>query len=1071
MLTLVLAATATGNRESDNLGEITLTSPGIAEGGERISPNKADPGGVVWDNGMNYDGLLTSQEDPASDPPMDSRPADDFQFETDQIVADVHWIGGYWNEVVDGDFDWEITFYDDFGDGTKPGTEIYSHIFTNAEVNETHIINEFYSYSVDLGTPLSCLAGTKYWISIRGIGAIPPQSGWAYHETPITLHEAVIKSNYFGLPDWTNLSIALGVAADMCFQLTATPHKMHYPQYPDEDGWDVYAAYGLTLADDWECSQSGGVTDITFWGSWYGGNPGIINSFDIAIYSDIPVDPPSIPYSRPGTMLWSRTFYQDDWLETDITSPTLQGFYDPENEATYYDNHSLYHKYEISDIVDPFFQTNGTTYWLVITASTQGMWGWKSTEDHWNDDACWIRLGETDWDEMYEPVEGLIKKNYYFIGFDPAGNPTYAGGSDYYDDGSSFYGWYYYENYEWWNIWFYDHPFDDERYKTIDVKFWWYSFSGDPFNIEVAINWATDRWSLENPSGDAPPLPPLSISREDLYIGREIVPIDLQTQGEVTYSFTIPDYNPEWVSMDVRGYNAMIESGQIIHECLPSTAPSLDLAFIINTTDEPVDYGDAPDPTYPTLLASNGASHAITFGINLGNLIDGEADGQPTADAKGDDNNPLSPDDEDGVVFTTLVTRGEVAKVEVTASVPGFLDAWIDFNGDGDWDEVDDVIFASQALAAGINPLEFSVPAGAVTGATYSRFRVSSIGGLSYEGPADDGEVEDYRVIIVEPIEDVKIHDVQTPDLSSTGMDIAVQWRPLADDFLCMQSGPITDIHIWGSFVDDILPPQGGPGSMGFELAIYPDVPAGVNPNGPWSQPDLEPLWIWVFDPGHYDVTLVAEDNPEDWYDPADQTWINDNHLQAYQFDFYIDIADAFIQEEGTIYWLSVKPNPVEQEYTFGWKTAEYVLRWNDDATWQLDPPSYWAPLTYPVGHEYMEESLDLAFAITGSAVCDCRPGDADGTLPIDILDIVHLIDWKFKGCPPEAPIGTCPPPTPYPVCSGDADCNCIMDILDIVLMIDYKFKECPPESGIPCPPPCSCEDWVSQCGYPIYKK
>jgi hypothetical protein len=102
---------------------------------------------------------------------------------------------------------------------------------------------------------------------------------------------------------------------------------------------------------------------------------------------------------------------------------------------------------------------------------------------------------------------------------------------------------------------------------------------------------------------------------------------------------------------------------------------------------------------------------------------------------------------------------------------------------------------------------------------------------------------------------------------------------------------------------------------------------------------------------------------------------------------------------------------------------------------------------------------------------CNCRPGDADGVLPIDILDIVHLIDFKFKGCPPGSPIGTCPPPTPYMVCSGDADCNCIMDILDIVLMIDWKFKGCPPEAPVgTCPPPCSCGEWHDQCGWLIYK-
>jgi hypothetical protein len=60
-----------------------------------------------------------------------------------------------------------------------------------------------------------------------------------------------------------------------------------------------------------------------------------------------------------------------------------------------------------------------------------------------------------------------------------------------------------------------------------------------------------------------------------------------------------------------------------------------------------LDFGDAPDPTYPTLLASNGARHIILPGFMLGSFIDAELDGQPDPLALGDDNNPIGmPDDE-----------------------------------------------------------------------------------------------------------------------------------------------------------------------------------------------------------------------------------------------------------------------------------------------------------------------------------------------------------------------------------------------------------------------------------------
>lgn len=153
-----------------------------------------------------------------------------------------------------------------------------------------------------------------------------------------------------------------------------------------------------------------------------------------------------------------------------------------------------------------------------------------------------------------------------------------------------------------------------------------------------------------------------------------------------------------------------------------------------------IDYGDAPDPAYPTLLANSGASHLAT-GIMLGSSRDGELDGQPSAAADGDG------DDEDGVVFYGAPIPGTMASVDVTVSASGFLNAWVDFNQDGDWGDAEEQIFTDQAVAAGVNNLSFNIPAAASTAANpYTRFRVDSAGGLSFTGRADDGEVEDYLV-------------------------------------------------------------------------------------------------------------------------------------------------------------------------------------------------------------------------------------------------------------------------------------------------------------------------------------
>ena len=165
----------------------------------------------------------------------------------------------------------------------------------------------------------------------------------------------------------------------------------------------------------------------------------------------------------------------------------------------------------------------------------------------------------------------------------------------------------------------------------------------------------------------------------------------------------------------------------------------------------PLDYGDAPDPTFATLFASNAARHIIGGDLYLGASVapDPEGDGQPDLDAMGDDND--GSDDEDGVAFTTDLVAGNDASIEVTASAFGVLNAWVDFNVDGDWDDEGEQIFTDDSLVSGVNNLIFSVPEAASLGKTYARFRFDSGGGLSFDGLAQDGEVEDYAVEIMAP--------------------------------------------------------------------------------------------------------------------------------------------------------------------------------------------------------------------------------------------------------------------------------------------------------------------------------
>ncbi|MBL7187982.1 MAG: tandem-95 repeat protein [Phycisphaerae bacterium] len=212
----------------------------------------------------------------------------------------------------------------------------------------------------------------------------------------------------------------------------------------------------------------------------------------------------------------------------------------------------------------------------------------------------------------------------------------------------------------------------------------------------------------------------------------------------------------------------------------------------------PLDYGDAPD-SYGTLLASNGARHAIVQGHSLGPIVDAEPDGQPSPLADGDDLNPPGqPDDEDGVTLPPALTAGDPAATITINSGPfgGMLDAWIDFNGNGVFDHPSEHLWGgtSQSLTAGANlPLTFMVPDEAVPGPTYARFRLSNEGGLTPTGFAPDGEVEDYLVEIEEMPGIIIVEKQTDPDGATQSFEFSPSYDPnftLTDD-ATHNSGPL----------------------------------------------------------------------------------------------------------------------------------------------------------------------------------------------------------------------------------------------------------------------------------------
>jgi hypothetical protein len=191
--------------------------------------------------------------------------------------------------------------------------------------------------------------------------------------------------------------------------------KMHFAQYPNPVGWDVRSCfsherpdYVTQMADDWQCTESGPVSTIVFWGSWLDDRIGSIIAFHVEIYENSYEGGYSHPIGEP---LWERIF---PYYMVEITDRREgeQGWYDPPPGDWRLSDHRQFFQYEIRNIEGGFFQEEGRIYWISIWAELEGgEWGWKSSRNHWEDDACWnahpfgVPAYVEPWVETYEPPE------------------------------------------------------------------------------------------------------------------------------------------------------------------------------------------------------------------------------------------------------------------------------------------------------------------------------------------------------------------------------------------------------------------------------------------------------------------------------------------------------------------------------------------------------------------------------------------------------------------------------------------------------------------------------------------
>jgi hypothetical protein len=173
-------------------------------------------------------------------------------------------------------------------------------------------------------------------------------------------------------------------------------------------------------------------------------------------------------------------------------------------------------------------------------------------------------------------VWGASKNENFSVTLGP-NNSVIEGGGSGWGNGE----WIYYGETDWWNQWFYDDPPDPTRYKVIDYNIILVPGGGPGSFVDVAINWSNLQYLATGPDGQ-PPMPNQEefIDRGVLFSGE--LDVDLPLIGR----YIIPDYNPEWVSIDIRYYNQdqvngpalSVYSNYFVHECVPEPATLVLLA-------------------------------------------------------------------------------------------------------------------------------------------------------------------------------------------------------------------------------------------------------------------------------------------------------------------------------------------------------------------------------------------------------------------------------------------------------------------------------------------------------------
>ncbi len=367
--------------------------------------------------------------------------------------------------------------------------------------------------------------------------------------------------------------------------------------------------------------------------------------------------------------------------------------------------------------------------------------------------------------------------------------------------------------------------------------------------------------------------------------------------------------------------------------------------YEIEIKPESVDYGDA--------LASYGsASHKADLSYYMGSISDGENAPLHSSDATGDDTDHM--DDEEGVIFKTDLVVGQNALAQITLSTTfagpsqKHVAAWIDFDRDGVFQHPGECVTLPVTAVSGPNiGLPISVPAGAVLGKTFARFRLYEYSPTLTPlptGRVNGGEVEDYQV-------EIKDDGIKIP---TGGVIIGTKYNDVDGDGVWNSGEPV--LSGWNIWLDAN---QNGVEDAGDQYQVTDSFGqfmfTGLTAGSYLVGEKMQPGWIQTFPaaPGTHTVSVTTGvtvqgilfgNRQEDSGEADNSKWSQ------------TPLIHEFVELDTSVFrgWreqsVSFMPMAADDWYCYDPRPVTAIRWWGGYADWDTLPPPPDAPRGFHVG-------------------------------------------------------------------------------------------------------------------------